>query len=64
MTLMTIGLIIDSPSSQLPQQNDCCPRRMPFTISKPHGHIYLESGHGKGPCDGVGGAIKKWQTTL
>lgn len=23
----------------------------------------LEAGHGKGPCDGVGGAVKRWQKT-
>ena len=59
--LNTIHFITDSPSSQYRNRNVIeLVRRFPNLFG---GMIatwnWLESGHGKGPCDGVGGSIKK-----
>ena len=59
-SLETIHYLSDSPTSQYRNANM-------FNITSLHKQLfdvsatwqYFESGHGKGPCDGVGGAIKR-----
>lgn len=58
--LKIIHFVSDSPSSQYRNRTIC-------SIISRFSHLFevdatwtwLEAGHGKGPCDGVGGAIKK-----
>ena len=64
-TLEHIHYVTDSPVSQYRNKSVC-------KIIAQHPHYfngitsswdYLEKGHGKGPCDGVGGSIKKFAET-
>ena len=64
-TLSHVHFVSDSPSSQFRNRTICA------IIAKFHKFFgvnaswnWLESGHGKGPCDGVGGALKKLAANL
>ena len=49
--LEVVHFISDGPSSQY---------RNRFTCDMVAHFRWIEKGHGKGPCDGVGGAVKSW----
>ena len=63
-TLTTVHYLTDSPTSQYRN-------RSIFNIIAHHRNMFgldcswqfFEAGHGKGPCDGVGGAVKRNATT-
>lgn len=59
--LSTVHFISDSPSSQYRNRSMCMMVSMFPSLFNGimASWSWLESGHGKGPCDGVGGAIKK-----
>lgn len=58
-SLQTIHFISDSPSSQYRNKYVCALISMFPSLFQLQGTwSWLESGHGKGPCDGVGGSIK------
>lgn len=58
--LAVVHYITDSPSSQYRNKTVAAIVAChPFLFDITSTWSYLESGHGKGPCDGVGGAIKK-----
>ena len=58
--LNTIHFVTDSPSSQYRNRSICAlVGRFPSLFSVRASWAWLEAGHGKGPCDGVGGSVKK-----
>lgn len=58
--LATLHFISDSPSSQYRNHTICAlVARFPKLFGIHASWTWLEAGHGKGPCDGVGGGIKK-----
>lgn len=57
--LQALHFISDSPSSQYRNKYVCnIIARFPALFSLQGSWSWLESGHGKGPCDGVGGSVK------
>ena len=62
--LQTVHYITDSPSSQYRNKSAAAllanHHIMFGTTSTWH---WLEAGHGKGPCDGIGGSVKKMAET-
>ena len=59
-TLHTIHFVSDSPSSQYRNRKICAlMAKFPALFHLQSSWNWLESGHGKGLCDGVGGAIKR-----
>ena len=58
--LNTIHFVTDSPSSQYQNRSICAlVGYLPLLFGVRASWAWLEAGHGKGPCDGVGGSIKK-----
>lgn len=59
--LKVVHFISDSPSSQYRNRSMCSlVARFPSVFNGIEASwSWLESGHGKGPCDGIGGGIKK-----
>ena len=58
--LQYVWFVSDSPSSQYRNRYICQMLMDSLNLFKVRcAWMWLESGHGKGPCDGVGGAIKR-----
>ena len=58
--LNTLHIITDSPSSQYRNRSILCVvAHFPALFYITASWTWLEAGHGKEPCDGAGGAIKK-----
>ena len=52
--------VTDSPTSQYRNRSICTlVAKLPKLFGVTASWTWLEAGHGKGPCDGVGGGIKK-----
>ena len=62
--LQTVHYITDSPSSQYRNKSAAALLANHHTIlgTTSTWHL-LEEGHGKGPCDGIGGSVKKMAET-
>ena len=59
-SLTTIHFITDSPSSQYRNRTIIALiAKFPAIFGLKASWSWLEAGHGKGPCDGVGGSVKK-----
>ena len=56
----TLHFVTDSPTSQYRNRNICAlVAKFPLLFGVTASWTWLKAGHGKGPCDGVGGGIKK-----